>query len=255
MKYINQIEICLTSLYVKPSKRDSFVNSAIIWNMLILDSNQEPSLGLVSFKTVVISVRRSILLDSQLHPQCLMHPQRLPNTQIQHNFLTAARDGISPDIPIQPLYLCSLPTATITQPTEDLTRFPSTKFKCRRRLGLQARNGASELQHRFGLMHDLALVDEVFQPVVGGFDLAGHVRELQANYGVVDEFLAEGFALVGVFHGFFVADAGEADALDYYADAFVVEVCHYYCYVDIVSENVTRRFKNERLSQGDLGVS
>ena len=32
---------------------------------------------------------------------------------------------------------------------------------------------------------------------------------------------------MGVFDGFFVADAGEAEALDYYADAFVVEVCHH----------------------------
>lgn len=44
---------------------------------------------------------------------------------------------------------------------------------------------------------------------------------------MVNEFLTKGAALVGVFHGFFVADAGEANALDYYADAFVVEVCHY----------------------------
>jgi hypothetical protein len=34
---------------------------------------------------------------------------------------------------------------------------------------------------------------------------------------------------VGVFYGFFVADAGEAEALDYYSYAFVVEVCHDYC--------------------------
>ena len=77
-------------------------------------------------------------------------------------------------------------------------------------------------------MHDLALIDEVLHPVVGGFDLAGHVGEFHADDRVVDEFLAESFALVGVLHGFFVADAGEADALDYYADAFVVEVGHYY---------------------------
>lgn len=44
---------------------------------------------------------------------------------------------------------------------------------------------------------------------------------------MVDEFCAEGVALMGVFHAFLVADAGEADALDDYADAFVVEVCHY----------------------------
>ena len=78
-------------------------------------------------------------------------------------------------------------------------------------------------------MHDLALVDEIFEPVVRGFDLAGHVRELHADDGVVDESLAKGLALVGVFHGFLIADAGEADTLDYYADAFMVEVCHDHC--------------------------
>lgn len=46
---------------------------------------------------------------------------------------------------------------------------------------------------------------------------------------MVDEFLAEGTALVCVFYGFFVADAGEADALDDDADALVVEVRHDDC--------------------------
>jgi hypothetical protein len=50
--------------------------------------------------------------------------------------------------------------------------------------------------------------------------------ELEADDGVVDEFCAEGAVLVGVFHAFFVANAGEAEALNDYADAFVVEVCH-----------------------------
>ena len=53
--------------------------------------------------------------------------------------------------------------------------------------------------------------------------------EFEADDGVFDEFFAEGAAFVGVFYGFFVADSGEADALDYYADAFVVEVCHDDC--------------------------
>lgn len=51
--------------------------------------------------------------------------------------------------------------------------------------------------------------------------------ELEADYGVRDEFLAEGTSFVCVFYGFFVADAGETDALDYDSDALVVEVCHY----------------------------
>ena len=54
-----------------------------------------------------------------------------------------------------------------------------------------------------------------------------HVGELESDDGVVDEFGAEGTALVGVFYAFLVADAGEANALDNYADTLVVEVGHY----------------------------
>lgn len=52
------------------------------------------------------------------------------------------------------------------------------------------------------------------------------MREFEPDDGVLDEFLAEGAALVGVFHGFFIADAREAEALDDDADAFVVEIRH-----------------------------
>jgi hypothetical protein len=69
-------------------------------------------------------------------------------------------------------------------------------------------------------------MDQRFEPRVGGFDLTRHVGEFQPDDGVVDEFLAEGAALVGVFYGFFVADAGEADTLDDDADSLVVEVRH-----------------------------
>lgn len=50
--------------------------------------------------------------------------------------------------------------------------------------------------------------------------------ELETDDGVLDEFLAEGSTLVGVFYGFFVADSREAKALDDNAYAFVVEVGH-----------------------------
>jgi hypothetical protein len=55
------------------------------------------------------------------------------------------------------------------------------------------------------------------------------VGELQPDDGVADEFLAEGAALVGVFDGFFVADSGKSDALDYYSNTLVVEICHDNC--------------------------
>ncbi len=50
--------------------------------------------------------------------------------------------------------------------------------------------------------------------------------KLEPNDGVFDEFLAKGAALVCVFDGFLVADAGEADALDDDANTLVVEVGH-----------------------------
>lgn len=52
------------------------------------------------------------------------------------------------------------------------------------------------------------------------------MSEFHADYGVIDEFLAECTAFVGVFDGFFVADAGETETLDDDADSFVVEVGH-----------------------------
>lgn len=48
--------------------------------------------------------------------------------------------------------------------------------------------------------------------------------EFEPDDGVVDEFLAEGAALVGVLDRFLVADAAEADALDDDAYSLVVEV-------------------------------
>ena len=43
---------------------------------------------------------------------------------------------------------------------------------------------------------------------------------------MVDELFAESPAFVRVFDGFFVADAGKADTLDDYTNAFMIEVCH-----------------------------
>lgn len=58
-------------------------------------------------------------------------------------------------------------------------------------------------------------------------------------------FFAEGASFVRVFYGFFVADAGEADALDYYSYAFVVEVCH----DDFVFVSISVEFEKERGGQ------
>lgn len=50
--------------------------------------------------------------------------------------------------------------------------------------------------------------------------------ELETDDWVLDQFFAEGAAFVGIFDGFFVADTGEAEALDNDTYTFMVEVCH-----------------------------
>lgn len=122
----------------------------------------------------------------QLHAQGLVHAQRLPDAQIQHDFLAATGDGIGSDISIQPLDLGTLAATAITQTAKDLTGLAGAEFKRRRRLSFQTGNGASEFQHGFDFVHLLALVDHVFEPGVRGFDLAEHVGELEADDGVLD---------------------------------------------------------------------
>lgn len=182
----------------------------------------------------------------QLHAEHLMHLQTLTHTEIKHDLFTSTRNSISTDIAIKTLHLTTLPAATITQTTEDLTRLTGTELEGLSGLRLQTGNGTAKLQHRLGLFHALALEDDVLEPVVGGFDLAGHVCELHANDRVVDQTFAEGFALVGVFDGFFVADAGEADALNDDSDTFVVEVCH----DDCAEQNVSKYFMRVRIFWG-----
>lgn len=155
-----------------------------------------------------------------------MHPQRLPNAQIQHNLLGATGDRVRPHISVQPLNLGTLPSTRVTESAKDLTRFSSTEFERGCGLSLEACNGTPELQHCFGLIHDLALVNDVLKPVVAGFNLACHVGKLEADDGVVDEFLAKRLPLVGVLDRFLVADPREADALNDDANSFMVEVRH-----------------------------
>lgn len=155
-----------------------------------------------------------------------MHLQRLPYTQIQHNLLATARDGISPDIAIQPLDLGTLTTSAIAQTTKDLAGLSRAEFERHSRLGLQAGDSPAELQHSLVVGHLLALVDQALHPRVRGLDLAGHMRELHADNSMIDEFLAESPALMSVFDALLVADAGEADALDDDADTLMVEVRH-----------------------------
>lgn len=164
-----------------------------------------------------------------------MDPQALPDAQVKHDLFTPAWDFIAQHISVQPLDLGSLPAPTDAQTAEDLRGLFGAELKGGRRLRLQPGDGAAELQHGLRLVHLFALVDNVFKPIVGGFDLAGHVGELEPDDGVVNELLAEGVALVCVFHGFFVTDAREAEALDDDADTFVVEVRHEDWFIGLVS--------------------
>ena len=61
--------------------------------------------------------------------------------------------------------------------------------------------------------------------------------KLEADDGMVDEWLAKGAAFVGILHSLFVAYAGETEALNDDADAFVIEVGHNY-YRSCVSAGV-----------------
>ena len=176
-----------------------------------------------------------------------MHPECLPDAQVQHDLLRSTGNGVGADVAVQSLdlfgisihistssskdrlrgtYFGALPTTRVTQSTKDLTGLPGTEFERHGRLSLQPSNSTTQLQHGLGLVHDIALINQILHPVVGSLDLSCHMGELETDDGMVDELLAEGLALVGVFDGLFVADAREADALDYYANALVVEVCH-----------------------------
>ena len=127
-----------------------------------------------------------------------------------------------------PLDLRSLTTSAVAQPAKYLTCLPCTEFESDRRLSFQPSNRASEFQHRFRFVHLLTLVDKILKPVVGGFDLACHMREFESNDGVVDKLFPESTALMGILHRLFITDSRKADALDDDSNPFVIEVCHHH---------------------------
>lgn len=155
-----------------------------------------------------------------------MHLQALSHTQIQHDFLASTRDSIRPNVSVEPLDLSTSATLSITQSTEDLTGFSGTELEGCCALCLAASNGTAQSQSGVVELHVLGLEDKVLEPVVGGFDLAGHVCELHADDWMVNEALAEGLTLVCKLDRFFVADTSEADALDDDTHSLVVEVEH-----------------------------
>ena len=174
----------------------------------------------------------------QLQPKHLVHAQALSHTQVKHNLFTSTGDSVGANISVQPLDLAALPAAAVTKAAEDLAGFTGAELERGCRLRLEARDGTAEFEHRLRLVHALALVHDVLQPVVRGLDLARHVCQFHADDRVVDEALAERLTLVSVLHGFFVADTGEAHALDDNANSLVVEVGHYDCPGLVCRQNV-----------------
>ena len=75
-------------------------------------------------------------------------------------------------------------------------------------------------------MHDVALIDQIFQPAVRGFNLASHVCKLEANDRMVDKLFTESAAFVRVLDRLLVANAGETNALNDYAYPFMIEIGH-----------------------------
>jgi hypothetical protein len=177
-------------------------------------------------KKISCTFNPSRAASSQLHTQSLGNLQTLSNAQIQHNLLRSTRDSISAHISIQTLNLATLSTTAVTQPTEDLTCLASAVLEGDGTLSLETGDGTAKTQHGLLLAHRAGLEDERLEPRGGGLDLSCHVCQLEPDNGVLDEFLAEGAALVGVFYGFFVANPGEADTLDDYTNTLVVEVGH-----------------------------
>ena len=51
---------------------------------------------------------------------------------------------------------------------------------------------------------------------------------------MIDKWLTKGATFVSILHCFLVADAGEAEALDDDANAFMVEISHYNCLTILV---------------------
>ncbi len=72
-------------------------------------------------------------------------------------------------------------------------------------------------------------MNEIFQPIVAGLDLTGHVGKFETDDGVVDKSLAKCLPLMCVFDGFLKTDTREADTLDDDADPFMIEVGHEHC--------------------------
>lgn len=123
-------------------------------------------------------------------------------------------------------YLPTLATAAITQSAKDLAGFPGAKLKRDSGLRFQAGYGATKFKHCFRFVHDIALVNNILEPVVGSLNLPGHVCKFQPDDRVVNEAFTESTSLVGVLYRFLIADSGEANTLNDYSDTLMVEVGH-----------------------------
>lgn len=123
-------------------------------------------------------------------------------------------------------YLPTLTAATITQSAKNLAGFPGTKLKRDSGLRFQTGDSATKFKHCFRFVHDITLVNNILEPVVGSLNLPGHVCKFQPDDWMVNEPFTKSTSLVSVFYRFLVADSGEANTLDDYSDTLMVEVGH-----------------------------
>lgn len=137
--------------------------------------------------------------------------------------ISRVSQDLSSDIPFD---LSSLTTSTVAQASEDLACLACAKLKGHRGLSLESCNRTTQNEAGLGIRHLIALEDQVFHPVEGGFDLACHMRKLEPYDRMVDKAFPKGASLMSIFHGFFVANAREAYALDDYTHPLMIEVGH-----------------------------
>lgn len=98
---------------------------------------------------------------SQLQAEHLVHAQALAYAEVQHDLLASTRDSVGTNVTVQALNLATLTTAAVAEASKDLTRLTGTEFESSSCLSLETSNGTTQLEHRFSLLHGLALIYDV----------------------------------------------------------------------------------------------
>merc|ERR1719291_1449085 len=81
----------------------------------------------------------------------------LPNAEVEHDLLRAARHSHRPHLAREALYFLALASAGVRKTTEDLRRFAGAILEDFGALRLQQRRNTSQLQIRLHLVHGLHL--------------------------------------------------------------------------------------------------